>query len=619
MRGIRSSLSFVPFYICALLGLLASVSRIPLLLFASLVLLGAAFSLDLRKRYPLSSKYLSFFGLLAVILVMFLSPRTESFPLLMDLLLFIKFFSPKKRVDYYEILLLSFLLFFTGVLSCEGGISSCLVLPFFYFLTLCLFLLSMPSFPAMNVGRTIALRRHLRLFGLYLLFFVLLFLILPRPALRLFPFSLEQKEASAYGDVLEVGRSGADFNSREPVFRAKVEGDFLRDSLYWRGVVFSFYRHGNWVALPSQKEAGQGFRWDKEEGHIRGRVFSENYPSEYLYLLDVPVAVFLSSGSLRAGRGRTVLLDGNPGERFSYRFESDRSPIEEDDPALYMGLEPELRESLRPLALAVVGTTSDPESAAQKVCAYLLENYTYDAEVGAGEGDVILNFLFRSRRGYCEHFATAFVLLLRSLGIPSRAVGGFRGGEYNPYGKFYTVRERDAHLWAEVYVPGRGWLRFDPTPTTRAPIGKGIPFVLKSLMEMLNFEWNRYFLSYSMEEQIGLLVAALIRWKYILLFLLILAFASSYAIRYGRKKKGKADSNRMGRFSRMYLEVLEVLEGRGFVRKAGETPLQFARRLRDETFFRFTGVYYRVRYSPSPDRKSLEEFQALYLKLKKGR
>ena len=197
-------------------------------------------------------------------------------------------------------------------------------------------------------------------------------------------------------------------------------------------------------------------------------------------------------------------------------------------------------------------------------------------------------------------------------------MGGFRGGEYNPYGQFYTVRERDAHLWAEVYVPDRGWLRFDPTPTRKVPLREGIPFALKSLMEMLNFEWSRYFLSYSMEEQIGLLVAALIRWKYILLFSLILVLVSRYILKH-RRKRGKVDLRRMGKVSRMYLEVLERLAGRGFIKKPGETPMQFAQRLQDVAFSRFTGIYYRVRYSASADRQSLEEFHALYLKLKKDR
>ena len=617
MRESRMSLSSVPFYVCALLSLLAVASELPFFLLASLILLGVAFSLDLRKRYPLSSKYLALFGLLVVVFVIFLSPKPESFSLLLVLLLFIKFFSPKKKIDYYEILLLSFLLFFTGALT-GGTPFSFLLLPFFYFLTLCLFLLSMPGFPAVSVGASIALRRHLRLFALYFTIFIVLFLVLPRPALRLFPFSLAGTEVSAYGDVLQIGESGARYSSKKPIFRAMIEGDFSEDSLYWRGVVFSSYRKGNWIALPCQREAGQKLHWGREAGRIRGRVFAENYFSPYVYLLDVPVAVYLSEGSLKAGPGRTVLLGENPKERFSYRFESARGPLKDGDPELYLQLEPELRESLRPLALAVAGNSPDPESAARKIKGYLLENYRYDQEARGAGGDEVLDFLFRSRRGYCEHFATAFVLLLRSIGIPARAVGGFRGGDFNPYGKFYTVRERDAHLWAEVYVPDRGWLRFDPTPTRRVASGKGPIFALASLVELLSFEWSRYFLSYSMEEQLHLFVKALLKWKYIFLFSLFLVFALRFAFKY-RKKRRRSGSRRLGHVSRMYLEILEGLSRKGFVRKPGETPLQFARRLQDVTFSRFTGIYYRIRFSSTVDSPSMEEFRLLYLKLKKRR
>ena len=77
--------------------------------------------------------------------------------------------------------------------------------------------------------------------------------------------------------------------------------------------------------------------------------------------------------------------------------------------------------------------------------------------------DPVDEFLFETRRGFCEHYAAAFVTLMRSAGIPARVVTGYQGGEYNPAGNYLIVRQLDAHAWAEVWLPGQGWARVDPT------------------------------------------------------------------------------------------------------------------------------------------------------------
>jgi hypothetical protein len=72
-------------------------------------------------------------------------------------------------------------------------------------------------------------------------------------------------------------------------------------------------------------------------------------------------------------------------------------------------------------------------------------------------------FLFSTRKGFCEHYASAFTVVMRAAGIPARVVTGYQGGEFNPYGGYLIVRQSDAHAWSEVWIDGRGWLRVDPT------------------------------------------------------------------------------------------------------------------------------------------------------------
>src|SRR5690606_6219215 len=73
------------------------------------------------------------------------------------------------------------------------------------------------------------------------------------------------------------------------------------------------------------------------------------------------------------------------------------------------------------------------------------------------------DFLFEQKQGYCEHFSSAFVVLMRSAGVPARVVTGYAGGVYNRLGGYWVVRRMDAHAWAEVWLPDRGWVRVDPT------------------------------------------------------------------------------------------------------------------------------------------------------------
>ncbi len=135
---------------------------------------------------------------------------------------------------------------------------------------------------------------------------------------------------------------------------------------------------------------------------------------------------------------------------------------------------------------------------------YLQSNYSYSLEPGGKNGeDPVNNFLFHSKKGYCEHFASAMVLLLRASGVPARLISGFHGGEWNSYGGYYTVRAQDAHTWVEAYIKNSGWVRFDPTPP--APIKeKSVLFAAAGLIDYLRFKWDRYIIFYSLRDQAGM-------------------------------------------------------------------------------------------------------------------
>lgn len=172
--------------------------------------------------------------------------------------------------------------------------------------------------------------------------------------------------------------------------------------------------------------------------------------------------------------------------------EADGEPSLPDGGAPYLQLPETLPERVRRLALSLTGPYANPHDKALAIETYLRDNYTYSLKPSvAGDGhDFADHFLFESRSGYCDHFSTAMAVLLRAAGIPSRWVKGFVPGEpmaegqalqllaeagagFLPAGAegtapgdtFYSlVRNSDAHSWVEAYIPGAGWVAFEPTP-----------------------------------------------------------------------------------------------------------------------------------------------------------
>jgi hypothetical protein len=135
-------------------------------------------------------------------------------------------------------------------------------------------------------------------------------------------------------------------------------------------------------------------------------------------------------------------------------------------------------------------------------------------------------FLFKTRKGFCEHFAGSFVVLMRAAGVPARVVTGYQGGEYNELGGYYILRQYDAHAWAEVWLQNRGWVRVDPTAAispariqsglnAALPDNAALPFLartqspfllnLRYNLDSLTYQWNQWILGYNTERQFAFL------------------------------------------------------------------------------------------------------------------
>jgi hypothetical protein len=290
---------------------------------------------------------------------------------------------------------------------------------------------------------------------------------------------------------------------------------------------------------------------------------------------------------------------------------------------------PQLSDDFHRLVRDVVPEGRSVRETASAVESYLEREYGYTLNTPPRRReDPLQDFLFETRAGHCEFFATAMVTLLRARGVPARVVTGFLGGELNDVGNFEVVRKEDAHAWVEVFEENRGWISFDPTPS--APSGgetRSFEFVAKSI-DSLRMLWDMYVITFDYERQRGVLRGAggVLGWTMAVadktvgmakrkakllagvgaLVLLGIIVASTRVgqtwwtkLRLRRPFKawtlGGAGPESAVRF---YGDLLARLEKMGFHRAPGVTPAEYAQSLEGHLpgLTELTRLYYHVRF-----------------------
>jgi transglutaminase-like putative cysteine protease len=201
------------------------------------------------------------------------------------------------------------------------------------------------------------------------------------------------------------------------------------------------------------------------------------------------------------------------GLRYDVFLANDREGLVEQlppqDRGRYLALPPNLSQRIADLAHR---WTDDKTTAIEKAAAiedHLHREFTYDLHSpSSGTPEPVDHFLFESHRGHCEFFSTAMALMLRTVGVPSRNVTGFVGGTWNRFGRYYAVRQGDAHSWVEAYVDDPvhpSWRTFDPTPPGGAqplePPG-GVYYYVRDFVEALSQRWDTYVVGYDLRKQI---------------------------------------------------------------------------------------------------------------------
>ncbi len=289
---------------------------------------------------------------------------------------------------------------------------------------------------------------------------------------------------------------------------------------YWRGMTLDYFDGTSWnsTLIATRKSVR---RTDDEFvvqpfDMFRPAPFSVSLVIQKIMLEPIDSDVIFGLDSVISLKGDFIRLEKNPASslfvhrrgarRLQYVVKSDIiTTTQSRDFELrkrYLNIPDFLRDKIKAFTgnvLISVGTkpVSDHQKASM-IEKYLKKNYRYSLNVKPPDNNInpVLYFLFESKAGYCEHYATAMTMMLRSAGIPSRVVTGFFGGELNEYGDYIIVRQSDAHSWVEAVIDGR-WKRFDPTP----PVLIERPSALALYIDMLKMKWERYVVAFSLSDQ----------------------------------------------------------------------------------------------------------------------
>jgi transglutaminase-like putative cysteine protease len=301
-----------------------------------------------------------------------------------------------------------------------------------------------------------------------------------------------------------------------------------KDRLYLRGLAYDQYDGRSWshsgIRRRSLSLVADGIFFARPAGSRLPD--SQSIPIRQdilLETLDTAVLFAAPFAELVSGEFRIVQADAMgglhlsfpPSSRIRYSVTSQvprlladertASILAYSDPIRFHYLQvPEGLQQVEDLAQRVSQQSTTPFGRMLAIQQYLLNNYRYSLEADTATlSHPLEEFLFTRKTGYCEHYATAMVVMLRTVGIPARLVTGFLATEWKEYGGYFTVRQRDAHAWDEVYFPHSGWITMDPTPTVNAAVATSRWEPLSRLGESIRLQWDRLFVRYSAKDQLA--------------------------------------------------------------------------------------------------------------------
>ncbi|WP_310448716.1 DUF3488 and transglutaminase-like domain-containing protein [Sulfuritalea sp.] len=482
------------------------------------------------------------------------------------------------------------------------------------------------------------LRRAALMLAQAMPFMLLLFVLFPRVQGPLWGLPQDRFSAvSGLSDTMAPGTIAQLSQSDAIAFRVRFQGAVPAQSqLYWRGPVMPAFDGRSWRvtqtrgAYPAVPYSGSGTPVDYE-------VTLEPHGKFWLFALEMPATLPADSA---------LTIDYQPiarqAVRNRLRYTQSAWPEaiagEKESPAVLraaLALPKAGNPRTRAIGAAWRAQHGDDGAAilaaAENLFNQQLLIYTLNPSLlGA---DMVDEFLFDTKRGFCEHFAAAFVFSLRTAGVPARVVAGYQGGEVNPVDGYLEVRQYDAHAWAEAWIAGRGWVRIDPTAISAPsrinsnlaaaiPAGEGLPLLaraawLKDLryrLDAVTNGWNQWVLGYNPQRQRDLLASLGMSapdWRSMTAVLSVLCGA----VMLGLTAWILRNRLRVDPALAAWRRFTHRLAKRGIAWQSWEGPLAFAERAAAKAPLHAAGIreiamlYAGLRYGPAPQGSDLERLK----------
>jgi transglutaminase-like putative cysteine protease len=440
----------------------------------------------------------------------------------------IQILTSRSNRDYFFMATIAFLeLLAAAILSTNSN--------FFLFLALYL-LFAMAAFTSAEIRRSMqkpltvarsGLRRfHPRLAGLSVVITMGilgltagLFFMLPRTADAALRRLVSRRfYLPGFSNQVTLGEIGEIKTTSRPVMHVHFSDMRARTNLKWRGATLSDFNGRAWFEpssdprwVPAVAKGVFQLADDRDRrrlGHsVNYRVSLSGIDSDVLFFAGRPDSVYVNQLAIMARPDGSYRLGHPPAEGFFYDVYGWLGDTGGDDflgtreRRQYLSLPP-LDPRIAELARYTVRGLDDDTDRAAAVARYLRRSYGYTLELPSHEvADPLAYFLFTRRKGHCEYFASAMAVMLRTLGIPSRLVTGFQNGIFNPMTGLYVIRASDAHSWVEAWLPGRGWVTFDPTPPDPSPGANALLIKLSLYADAVETFWQEWVVSYDLGHQ----------------------------------------------------------------------------------------------------------------------
>lgn len=434
---------------------------------------------------------------------------------------------------------------------------------------------------------------------------LILFVLFPRIPGPIWGLSKDAYNSmTGLNDQLELGDVSNLTKDSSVAFRVQFKGTVPpANQLYWRGPVLWLQNKNKWLTSSDNVHLKQE-SLSTIGNAIDYTITLEPHNRKWLLLLDMPSKI---PNIAKLKRDYTAIASNPIRTRIRYQATSHHQYIlgkTLDVHERKMALLINKNDNPKSVALANSWSHLAPEQIVkQALLLFNQQNFVYTLRPPPLHEQAIDEFLFKTKKGFCEHYASSFVYLMRAAGVPARIVTGYQGGELNPNGNYLIVRQSDAHAWAEVWLEDRGWIRIDPTAAVSPErIEQGIegsvseidelpmmvrqdyPWIKKAYLnwDYLNNGWNQWILGYDNQKQLDFLkklsgknlsMYDIAVWMIAAIILMILITAGMVLRKTGKKLEPA---------KLLYANYLKKLSKLGLYPLNNEGALNFAHRISEK-------------------------------------